>query len=542
MKQLIHLLFALLWTSMVVSAADSSAVVRQAFSDLALKQGDEEAHLKALQSSGDPLVVDLVAAIRVGRILQDEATQQVIYNDESTHQVLVTGEPYTGDIESLDKLRASRGLRKDLSRIVSLLELASPDYDKRADAALSLGAGQKEEFLPELQRLAKEQPNARLRKAFEEAVALSLLANGEPAEVVASIEKLGDLHSVRGRDQIKKLSADRAAGENADSEESVAFIAACDTALQKIETYEKQSEFKRSIFFGVSTGSVLLIAAYGLAITFGLMGVINMAHGEFIAIGAYTVYVVQNTFASTFEVGSPMYEAYFFFSLPLAFLVPAFFGALLERGVIRFLYNRPLESLLATWGISMIIQQVIRLIFGAANVQVASPEWISGGFEMGGVSMTYNRLALIFFSVIVIVMTWMLLRRTRIGLQIRATMQNRTMASNLGIPANKINMLTFAYGSGLAGLAGAFLSQIGNVGASMGQAYIVESFMVVVVGGVGNLMGAAICAMGIGMVDQILQPYFGSVMGKISVLIVIILFLQWKPGGLFPSRSRSLDD
>jgi len=361
----------------------------------------------------------------------------------------------------------------------------------------------------------------------------SLLKNGSSEEQLDAVKALGDGAFFPARDFIETLS-----NETEDEE----LKKACATALKKIDSEQKRVEFYGSVVRGLSTGSVLLLVSYGLAITFGLMGVINMAHGEFIAIGGYTVYVVQGLFASWFGVGSSGYEWYFVCALPMAFLVSGFFGILLERGVIQFLYRRPLESLLATWGISMIFQQLIRLKFGAANVSVSSPQWLFGSFEAGGVSMSYNRLFLIAFALFVIFATWLLLNKTSWGLHVRATMQNRLMASSLGIKSARVNMMTFAYGSGLAGLAGAFLSQIGNVGPSMGQTYIVDSFMVVVVGGVGNLLGAAISSMGIGMVDQMLQPILGPVIGKISVLLGIILFLQLKPGGLFPSRSRSLDD
>ncbi len=532
------LIVTILASTLLPTSGVQSENARRLFSDLILKAGDEDALIDQLAETGDPYVIDLVAAVRIGGLLQDPVTpDKLIISLDNQYAYLLGGETFTGDPASLDKVRASRSLRKKFSRVVSLIELASPDYQARAEAAIKIGASQKEEFLPELRKRIDTQPTNTLKEAFREALSLSLLKNGTDAEKLEAIEALGDLSSVSGRDFLKTAREAYAQDESAKQ-----YLAACDTALKKIESHEKRVEFIGTLFRGLSTGSVLLIVSYGLAITFGLMGVINMAHGEFIAIGAYTVYVVQNQFAKIFEPGTFGFETYFLWSLPFAFLVPAILGALMERGVIRFLYNRPLESLLATWGISMIIQQAIRLIFGAANVQVTTPEWISGSFELFGASMTYNRLAVIIFSVVVIFMTWVLLRRTNLGLQIRATMQNRNMASNLGIPARKINMLTFAYGSGLAGLAGAFLSQIGNVGASMGQAYIVDSFMVVVIGGVGNLVGAAISSMGIGMVDQLLQPVLGPVMGKISVLIAIILFLQWKPGGLFPSRSRSLDD
>jgi urea transport system permease protein len=296
------------------------------------------------------------------------------------------------------------------------------------------------------------------------------------------------------------------------------------------------------------------------------MGIINMAHGEMIAVGAYTCYVVQNVFGSGFGFvimlpfsfgGKALsfglhlpglnatgwsYESYFLFALPLSFLMAALAGLLIERTVIRYLYRRPLESLLATWGISLVMQQCFRMVFGANNVQVNSPSWLLGHFSINDVSLGYNRVFVIVFAVVIVIGTWLLLTKTPLGLLIRAVMQNRGMASCLGVRTERVNMLTFALGSGLAGLAGAFLSQIGNVGPSLGQSYIVDSFMTVVVGGVGSIVGTVCSAVGIGTGDQVLQQVTGSpVTGKIVMLVSIILFLQWKPGGLFAIRTRNLD-
>ena len=242
-----------------------------------------------------------------------------------------------------------------------------------------------------------------------------------------------------------------------------------------------------------------------------------------------------------FHFGGALYESYFLFAIPISFLVAAGVGIALERGVIRFLYSRPLESLLATWGVSLVLQQLFRLIFGANNVQVYSPSWLSGNFTVSDVLLGWNRLFVIGFAIAIVLLVWLLLTRTPLGLLIRAVMQNRDMAACMGVRTERVNMLTFGLGSGLAGLAGAFLSQLGNVGPGLGQSYIVDCFMTVVVGGVGNLVGTIYSALGIGVVDQALQPFLGPVMGKITVLAAIILFLQWKPGGLFPTRSRSLE-
>jgi len=251
--------------------------------------------------------------------------------------------------------------------------------------------------------------------------------------------------------------------------------------------------------------------------------------------------VTQNVFRSRFEPGTPGFEFYFVAALLVSFIAGGVVGLILERCVIRFLYKRPLESLLATWGVSLVLQQIFRHVFGAANVQVNSPGWLSGSFVISDVLFAYNRLFVIGFAVFVVFLTYLLLTRTSLGLQIRAVMQNRAMASCLGVRTDRVNMLTFAFGSGLAGMAGACLSQLGNVGPSLGQNYIVDCFMVVVLGGVGNLVGTVFASLGVGVTDQILQPWLGAVMGKITVLAAIIVFLQWRPAGLFATRSRSLE-
>jgi urea transport system permease protein len=234
-------------------------------------------------------------------------------------------------------------------------------------------------------------------------------------------------------------------------------------------------------------------------------------------------------------------DAYFLVALVASFFMAALVGLVLERGVIRFLYKRPLESLLATWGVSLVLQQIFRHTFGAANVQVSSPGWLSGSFVVQDVLFAYNRLFVVGFACFIVIGTWLLLTRTSLGLQIRAVMQNRSMASCVGVRTDRVNMMTFAFGSGLAGMAGACLSQIANVGPSLGQSYIIDCFMIVVLGGIGNLVGTVSASLGVGMMDQVLQPFLGAVMGKITVLAAIILFLQWRPAGLFATRSRNLE-
>jgi urea transport system permease protein len=292
-----------------------------------------------------------------------------------------------------------------------------------------------------------------------------------------------------------------------------------------------------NLFYGLSLGSVLLLAALGLAITFGIMRVINMAHGEMIMLGAYSTFVVQNLVR---QLAPGLFDFYLLLALPVAFVVCALVGVFLERTVIRFLYGRPLETLLATWGISLGLIQTVRLIFGAQNVAVENPTWLSGGWELAPtVVLPYSRIATILFAVIVVGFVWALLQKTRLGMYVRAVTQNREMAGNVGIPTRRIDVWTFALGSGVAGLGGVALSQLGNVGPELGQSYIVDCFMVVVLGGVGNVAGTVAGAMGIGVANKLLEPVTGAVLGKIMLLGILILFIQWRPQGMFAPKGRA---
>ena len=449
-------------------------------------------------------------------------------------------------------------LRTVIQQTLDTLALADSDPDARQNAVLKLGNSKKLKNLPVLQaRLARE-TDVSVQRSIKEAIAMLQLGDADPKIQAAAAQQLAALKSIGSLDMVKTLADSKTAPPE--------VVKAAKSAAETIGEHISFVNILGTIFRGLSGGSILLVVALGLAITFGLMGIINMAHGEMIAVGAYTSYVVQNLFGIGFAFsinlpfhffGHPLgfslslpgmnatgwfYETYFLFVLPLSFLMAALAGLALERMVIRFLYRRPLESLLATWGVSLVMQQLFRMVFGANNVQVSSPRWLQGHFTVDDISLGYNRVFVIGFAVLIIIGTWLLLTKTPLGLLIRSVMQNRDMASCMGVRTARVNMMTFAFGSGLAGLAGAFLSQIGNVGPSMGQLYIVDSFMTVVVGGVGSIVGTVCSAVGIGTSDQVLQQVTGSpVSGKIVVLVCIILFLQWKPGGLFSIRSRSLD-
>ena len=442
------------------------------------------------------------------------------------------------------------GIRRAMKEVSDVVALADPDLTTRLRAIRDAAVGQKIEKLPALQLLKTTEKNADALRALEESIAIIQLRSPSTAERVVAFKKLGDLESLAALGTIRTILAETEAAKD------IPTALAAKKAIAAIEGHVSRINAVGTAFRGISLASVLLVVAIGLAITFGLMGIINMAHGELIAVGAYTTYIIQNVFASGLNL-SPFgmsisipgmqlsaggMDLYFVVALPASFLAAALVGLALERTVIQFLYRRPLESLLATWGISLVLQQLFRLIFGANNVQVSSPSWLSGNWTVNDVVFGWNRVFVIGFAVLIIVVTWLVLNKTSLGLLIRAVMQNRNMAACMGVRTERVNMMTFAFGCGLAGLAGAFLSQIGNVGPSLGQNYIVDAFMTVVVGGVGNILGTVISAFGIGMADQSLQQYLGNpVIGKILVLGAIILFLQWRPAGIFVTRSRSLD-
>ncbi|MBC8002609.1 MAG: urea ABC transporter permease subunit UrtB, partial [Opitutaceae bacterium] len=459
---------------------------------------------------------------------------------------LVFGESDLTALDTTSKLRVA------IKTTLDLFGLANPNPNMRRDAVTKLGMDQNLEYLPFFEARLPKENNTMVRRELEKAVALTKLASTNPATVTEAATALGRMRSIGSLDFLEKIVAD--GKKNPGTANSNAVVAAR-TSIKEIEGYMAWGNFFGTAFRGLSLSAVLLVVALGLAITFGLMGVINMAHGEIMMIGAYTAFAVQNVFGKGlgltilgksmtipgFGFTGTLLDNYFIAALPVSFLTGALVGLALERGVIRFLYKRPLESLLATWGVSLVLQQVVRATFGPANVQVNSPQWLSGSLVYNDILFAYNRLFVIAFAVLVVLLTYFILNKTSLGLQVRAVMQNRNMASCMGVRTNRVNMMTFAFGSGLAGMAGACLSQLGNVGPSLGQSYIVDCFMIVTLGGVGNLVGTISASAGIGVTDQILQPFLGAVMGKITVLAAIILFLQWRPAGLFVTKSRSLE-
>jgi urea transport system permease protein len=556
------------WMALPVRAAETESPAATVAAAITASTAAEQREIVlSLRSSPTPEAVSLLDQWREGGIfLHEDAEGQVTpvllngepdANGASAALRLVDGAPLLDaqgapiriNPDEVEFADTDSGLRRAMKEVSDLAALANPDLTRRIRAIQDSAIGQNPDKLPALEALKLREKDPAALRALEESMAIIRLKSTDSTERVAACETLGGINSLAARGMLLEFQTKALAeGDTAGAE-------AARKAVVQIDSHISFINAVGTGFRGLSLGSVLLVVAIGLAITFGLMGIINMAHGEFIAVGAYTTYVVQNIFAAGLKL-SPFgislaipglnvasgKNLYFIIALPASFLAAALVGLLLERSVIRFLYRRPLESLLATWGISLVLQQLFRLIFGSNNVQVTSPDWLSGNWTVNDIVFGWNRVFVIGFAVIIIISTWLVLNKTPLGLLIRSVMQNRNMAACMGIRTERVNMLTFAFGCGLAGLAGGFLSQIGNVGPSLGQNYIVDAFMTVVVGGVGNILGTVISALGIGLADQTLQQYLGNpVTGKILVLGAIILFLQWRPAGLFVTRSRSLD-
>ncbi len=516
---------------------------------------EQAAVVRSLAASADPWVEQVLIAWRGGGVFIWETNQiripflldaqvdtqgsaDAMRVDEGGQLRDLEGHPIRFAANQLTPADTNSKLRRTIKTTLDLFALINPNLKIRRDVATKLGQEQNVEYLSVFQDRLKVEPSSEVRRALEEAVALTQLVSAEEGTRVGAIERLGKICSVNALSFLQSLSADAKVNPDKYGRPTAESLR---NAIQRIQGHVAVADFFGTGFRGISLAAVLLLAALGLAITFGLMGIINMAHGEIMMVGAYTAYVTQSFFKQQFGATGFGFDCYFIFALLTSFVTAGLVGLALERGIIRFLYKRPLESLLATWGVSLVLQQLFRHIFGAANVQVSSPSWLSGSFVVGDVLLAYNRIFVIGYAVLIVLGTYLLLTRTSLGLQIRAVMQNRAMAACIGVRTDRVNMLTFAFGSGLAGMAGACLSQIGNVGPSLGQNHIVDCFMVVVLGGVGNLVGTVSAAFGIGVTDQILQPWLGAVMGKITVLSAIILFLQWRPAGLFAARGRSLE-
>ena len=493
---------------------------------------DKEAAIRQLANQNNPRVIPLLNALMNRELVHNRKDDTIALGEKQDGQWELrdpTTEEVVGHVDS----RAARPvvinnrLRTVINNQLALSGLNDPDSDVRYQAAGQLIGNDDPEMLTALGERREQEFSQRVLDQIETALNIAALQSDDLTARLNAIDALsGNLHPEVKNSLNSRLSVTDNASETR----------ALEQALKKIDARISTFQTADTVFFGLSLGSVLLLAAIGLAITFGVMGVINMAHGELIMLGAYTTYVVQQLLPNSHEWS-------LLIAIPAAFLVSALTGVLIERFVIRFLYGRPLETLLATFGVSLILQQAVRVIFSPLNRTVITPEWMSGALEINPVfSLTYNRLYIIFFALAVFLALLTLLKRTRLGLQVRAVSQNRTTARALGIRSERVNALTFGLGSGIAGVAGVALAQLTNVGPNLGQSYIIDSFMVVVFGGVGNLWGTLTAAFGLGIANKLLEPMAGAVLAKIIVLIFIILFIQRKPRGLFPQRGRAAEE
>jgi len=505
---------------------------------LAVAAGDSDEQVAAvgkLVASGDAGVDAYFQALLEGEVQVAGGKRVLIVKDTQAVDA-ASGEkvdPLPADLE--DAIVNNR-LRGTLEGARSALKLSSPDRAVRLAAVKSLEDGAREDMLPLIAAALARETDPQIKQSLTLVQASIQLKSADAALRLAAVRALAQSDNPN----TKMLLLGRLEKKDGVyAEPDAAVRAAAQSSLKAVEVRLDAADRINQVFTGVSLGSILLLAALGLAITYGLMGVINMAHGELIMVGAYGTYLVQNLFRAQMPA---LFDWYLLAAVPAAFFASALVGILLERSVIRFLYGRPLETLLATWGISLILIQSVRTLYGAQNVQVENPVWMSGGVElMANVVFPWNRVVIIGFAAAVLLLVWFLLTRTRLGLFVRAVTQNRGMASCVGVPTTRVDTLAFGLGSGIAGLAGCALSQIGNVGPDLGQTYIVDSFMVVVLGGVGQLAGTVYAALGLGMANKFLEAWSGAVLAKIAILAFIIVFIQKRPQGLFALKGRMAD-
>lgn len=527
-----HLCFS--ETTIEPVTAESNALPVESFHQLLEKipQGSlaERAEiLTKLAALNDTRSIEIITALQQGKLTANAAYKIGI---RQADEKIIDALTHTAINESLaaeyKRIPINNSLRNQLSSLLAQLNLNHPDTNVRLAAVKRLMSdGMDEATATLLTTQINIEKDETMHSAIKVALAVFNLQNSDEKIRIEAVK------SLRGS---LEPEARTALAQAVTNDASVNVQTEANYALKSIENKISYYRFGENIFFGLSLGSVLLLSAIGLAITFGVMGVINMAHGELMMIGAYTTWVIQQLFPHQLAYSLLM-------AVPAAFIVAGIIGIIIERCVIRFLYGRPLETLLATFGVSLILQQAARSIFSPLNRAVSLPEWMSGSLVFNPIfSITYNRLFILLFAIAVFFALLIILKKTSLGLKVRAVSQNRTMARAVGVRANWVDALTFGLGSGVAGIAGVALSQLTNVGPNLGQAYIIDSFMVVVFGGVGNLWGTLVGAMGLGILNKFLEPYAGAVLAKVLVLVLLILFIQKKPKGLFPQKGRAAAD
>ena len=487
--------------------------------------------VSALAASGDEKAQLVLSALADRRLFYSPADKHIFVKDESGKGFdALTGAEVATLPGGLKPVRINNRVRATIDAALGSLTLMAADPVKRREAAETVFKSRNATSFGAIETALDKEADPTVKRAMQEARAALVIGKGDAAQD----ERLDAIKTIRDRGDQDALALLRSVGTDAPP----SITAAADAAAAAVENRLALWGILQNAWYGLSLGSVLLLAAIGLAVTFGVMGVINMAHGEMVMLGAYTSFAIQEAMRARglHNIGLALALA-----IPAAFLVSGIAGVVIERCVIRFLYGRPLETLLATFGISLVLQQAVRTGFGPTNREVDTPAFMSGAFELGGMQITLNRLAIMVFAVLVFVALQFVLRFTSFGLRTRAVTQNRRMASSMGIRTNAIDALTFGLGSGIAGLAGVALSQIDNVSPNLGQGYIIDSFLVVVFGGVGNLWGTLIGALSVGMANKFLEPFVGAVLGKIALLVFIILFIQKRPRGLFALKGRTVE-
>jgi urea transport system permease protein len=529
--------YGLLLAALVGLILIPPGVVRAAadpFADIAATSFDLEARgVQELAVSGSPRAAAVIDALRDQRLFAWKwprpDTPLYIRTDKGFVDAR-TGQPMAApERVNLRLVIVNDSVRAAIDAAEGAIDLFSKSAAVRLKAADAIFQSADAGALPLIERALAKEPDAEVVRVLREARGAALLKSdtGSTVERLAAVREVAARADLSARSLLSSLPA-----------QSPPVAAAIDAAIHDIDRRLQLWALAEDIYYGLSLGAVLLLAATGLAITFGVMGVINMAHGEMVMIGAYTTFVVQQLIAA---FAPAIDDLGLLFAVPAAFLVAGALGVVIERTLIRFLYGRPLETLLATWGLSLILQQAIRSIFGPTNQDVSSPPWMSGSIALGGLTLTVNRLWIILFAGLVLGALMAVLRWGGLGRSIRAVTQNRRMAAAMGIRTPWVDALTFGLGSGIAGMAGVALSQIDNVSPNLGQNYIIDSFLVVVLGGVGNLWGTLFAAMSLGVVDKFVEPFEGAVLAKIVVLVFLILFIQRRPQGLFPLKGRAAE-
>ena len=522
-------LFAVLIFAPAAQADFASSLARFAqdeFSETALA-------IDEIAASGDSRAQQVLEALGSARLFVDPVSRKVFWRAATSARTIhdaANGEPVADPPAGLQVVRINNRLRGATLNAIGALTLMAPDPARRRAAAESIFKSRDASALAPLEAAIKVEKDPAIAALFAQARAVLMLA----APQATKDQQLEAISILRIRADIGAIAALRSINASADAD--VKALAA--DSVSAIEARLKLMSHVQNVWYGLSLGSVLLLAAIGLAITFGVMGVINMAHGEMVMLGAYSTFVVQEVFRA---YAPAWFDWSLAVALPLAFLFTGLVGIAIERGVIRFLYGRPLETLLATWGVSLILQQAVRTIFGPSNREVGAPSYMSGAFDLFGLSVTWGRMWIIVFTLFVFVSLLLALKHTSLGLHMRAVTQNRRMASAMGIRTPWVDAMTFGLGSGLAGIAGVALSQIDNVSPNLGQSYIIDSFMVVVFGGVGNLWGTLVSAFALGVANKFLEPLAGAVLAKIFILVLLILFIQKRPRGLFALKGRAVE-